>query len=77
MAKTVVYLRSMRTPARHWEDDVLYDDWGSPYIKHGRYGETALLQDGKTSDTYLNGTEWRHKSGPPVTFPDKPTRPFP
>ena len=78
---TIVFLRSMKTPAKHWEATVHYDDWGSPYVKGtgsgASYGEKALHKNGKTSDTWLYGTEWRHKSGPPVQFPDKPSKTFP
>lgn len=79
--RTVIFLRSMKVPAKHWEAVVLYDAWGSPYVKcngHGAaWGEKALFADGRTSDTWLYGTEWRHKSGPQVKFPEKPSKPFP
>jgi hypothetical protein len=79
---TYVYLRSTETPAMHWEAKVLYDVWGCPYIADDYFKdvpacfEQALFKDGTTSDTPVYGTEWRHKSGPPVRFATKPAKPF-
>lgn len=75
---TIVYLRSTSTPVQHWESKVLYDAWGTPYIKsegsRAQWGSTRLYSDGRTDSVY--GTQWKHKSGPPVTFGNKPANPF-
>jgi hypothetical protein len=79
---TVVYLRSHRSPVAHGTAMVRYDAWGTPYTPYRTFGrfpismERVLRPNGKTDDT-LYGIEWRHKSGPPVTFGEKPRAPFP
>lgn len=77
-SKTYVYLRENKgTRCRHWESKVYYDVWNSPYVKnHGGFSEIALRPDNTTSDTFYWGTEWKHKSGPPVIFGKRPERPF-
>lgn len=78
--QTIVFMRSMETPALHWEAPVLYDAWGTPYVAHqmGVPGmDKELKRDGTTSDTWLYGTEWKRKSGPEIKWPEpKPRRPF-
>lgn len=81
--KTNVYLRSTKVPANFWEDEVRYDAWGAPYIRgygirKGTYDgpATALHSDGTTDATWLSGTRWKHKSGPPVRFGKAPAHPF-
>lgn len=77
--KTIVFLRAHKIPAKFWESEVYYDAWGSPYVKGDGYSdwiENPLKPNGKTHDT-IGQTEWRHKSGPPVTFGDRPRTPFP
>lgn len=77
--RTVVYLRSFRTPVQHWTSVVLYDAWGTPYVAgsggRAEYGGKTLFPNGHTSD-HLYETEWRHKSGPPITFGKRPSGPF-
>ena len=80
-SETVIYLRSMKVPAQHWTATVKYDAWGHPYTNspngHGAsFGCIGLKRDGKTNETWLYGTEWRHKSGPPVVFKPAPSMPF-
>lgn len=81
---TRVYLRSTRCPAQMWENRVRYDAWGTPYTERrdlgsssASWGVIVLRPNGKTDQTHLYGTEWRHKSGPPVDFRDPPKSPFP
>lgn len=78
VSDTVVFLRqTKRANCRHWEARVRYDDWGSPYVKCPEgIIEIALRPDGLTSDTIAWGTQWKHKSGPPVTFVRVPARAF-
>lgn len=80
VSDTVIYLRSTKTPAQHWTGRVKYDVWGVPFVE-GKgtgpsWGTLRILEDGRTSDTWIYGTEWRHKSGPPVTFGKPPRNPF-
>jgi hypothetical protein len=78
--ETRVHLRSMRSPAYHWDAAVQYDAWGVPFIHHrankAGASDITLHKDGKTSDGWLYGTEWRHMSGPPVEFGKPPLTPF-
>ena len=71
--KTVVYLRTHGiTPARFMTSKVHYDAWGTPYIYgdafHDNWMTNTLNEAGGTSSMYL---EWKHKSGPPVSFTKK------
>jgi hypothetical protein len=73
--RTIVYLRTKgRTPALFAEAEVHYDAWGSPYVNwqpifgHSSRYANELLSGGKTGHWQ---TQWRHKSGPDVIFPDK------
>lgn len=69
---TIVYLRSTKSPAQHWEAKVEYDAWGKPYTDinghAASFGADVLFPNGRTSDSWLYGTQWKHKSGPPVDF---------
>ncbi len=72
-------MRSRRTPVEIWEARVFYDAWGSPFVR-GRifggsasYSTQALLPNGRTSDN-IYGVEWKHLSGPEITWPVKPER---
>ena len=81
--RTRVDLRNMKTPASRWSSTVRYDIWGTPYARGffvtGPYWcwPITLHADGRTSATWDDGTEWRHKSGPPVRFTPKPKTLFP
>lgn len=71
LERTVVYLRTYGiTPARFLESEVYYDAWGSPYVHgdayHAAWMTNELLPEGKTRRDYF---QWKHKSGPPVRFP--------
>lgn len=78
--RTVVYLRSMATPVQHWEAQVYYDAWGTPYVPgslvSGRamYGNIVLYQNGRTDSVW--DVFWKHKSGPEITFGSPPKNPF-
>jgi hypothetical protein len=80
--RTIVYLRSHRSPVAHGEAIVKYDAWGTPFIPRRSFEPfplsfgCVLHPNGRTSDT-LYQIEWRHKSGPPVSFGKKPISPFP
>lgn len=71
--KTVVYLRTDGiTPARFMEREVKYDAWGTPYVHADShhtdpYFTNTLKPNGRSSNQWL---EWKHKSGPAVSFPD-------
>lgn len=75
--RTVVHLRSGSTPVQHWDAVVKYDPWGTPYVPGCFWSDCArgmrvvLLPDGGTED-WLWDTEWRLKSGPEVTFGERP-----
>lgn len=77
--ETVVFLRQNKgVNCQRWESSVRYDSWGSPYVRdhYGWHIPISIFPGGKTSDNWLYGTEWKHKSGPEVTFGKRPTRPF-
>lgn len=77
--KTIVELRDTSgVNARRWTTSVHYDSWGAPYVKEGSYGSigAALYQDGRTSDHFVRGTEWKRISGPPVQFGRRPEHAF-
>lgn len=82
MTGTVVYLRSRRPPVTHWEAVVHYDAWGTPYTKpptfnfnEQNFTHKVLLPNGKTDDT-LYEVEWKHKSGPEITWPTSIPEPW-
>lgn len=72
--KTIIYCRSTSTPVQHWEATVLYDLWGTPYIKgngsRARWGIVVIEENGHTDSVW--GVHWKHKSGPEVTFGKQP-----
>lgn len=81
--KTTVYLRSMGKyhPAMRGEAVVKYDAWGSPYVENHNLSYplrlAMMLHEDGTTDSTIYGTEWKHKSGPPVVWPKSiPKRPF-
>lgn len=70
--RTVVYLRTYDiTPAKFMESEVYYDAWGSPYVYgdafHDSWMTNTLEPKGQTGSRWL---QWKHKSGPAVTFPN-------
>ena len=75
--KTIVYVRQLRAVnCRHWECEVKYDAWGSPYVKPRDHYEIGLHPDGTTTEAFVYATQWKHKSGPPVTFGERPKNAF-
>lgn len=73
---TIVYVRQTKATVCHrWESPVHYDIWGTPYISSwekdiGWRFPINLRPNGVTSD-WVYGTEWKHKSGPEVTFGER------
>lgn len=70
---TIVYVRTYdKTPARFGEVEVHYDAWGTPFV----YWDPWHTSGGFTNELRPNGEacrlmQWKHKSGPAVTFPNK------
>ncbi len=57
---------------KSWVSTVIYDEWGSPYGRDHWGSKLLLRRDGKTADSSLYGTEWKHLEGPQVAFPETP-----
>ena len=69
--ETVVYARTVGCPAKFWTSTVYYDAWGAPYFYGDGYHDwmpVPMHPGGKTRTT--GDVQWKHKSGPDVTFPD-------
>lgn len=72
---TFVHVSSTKPPTARYVLKVQYDAWGNPYIDGGskpRIASTAVLRSGGSTDDWVYGTKWKHKSGPPVRFGKKP-----
>ena len=73
---TIVQLRTTRFPAYTWKAKVIYDAWGRPYVAEKWH---SIKADGWDNVLYKDGTamglydaQWKHISGPPVTFGEIP-----
>ncbi len=74
--KTIVMCRyvsnSSSLPSQHWESEVVYDAWGTPFIRGDSYSPwdrsrlSKITPYGSIPGMWVG--EWRHKSGPPVDF---------
>lgn len=65
--RTFVDCRKLMAPTKYWTSQVYYDAWGTPYI-YDHYDLPSLINKNGSIVTPGNA-QWRHKSGPPVTFP--------
>ncbi|ARK07562.1 hypothetical protein LAV_00187 [Sphingobium phage Lacusarx] len=77
--QTIVCIRTRVSPAELYEAIVHYDHWGSPYILHPNKGYRYVIrlhETGRTNETWFDGTEWKHKTGPAVTFGKAPADMF-